>query len=115
MAKMPKELSVVDFNNAKTVDDLKRLLDKQNKILQEVYRRIHNDINWKETIHFSVRGKKWRITVIPGDYDGDNTEHLRVQRLTGTNWRNPSHWTDEHIWHGGPPVTEEEEEEPLPS
>lgn len=104
MPQMPKELNVVDFSHARTVNDLKILLNKQNKINQEFYRRIFNDIHWKESIYFVVGGKKWRITVIPGDFESDSEEHLRVQRFTGTDFRNPSHWTDEYIWHGGPPV-----------
>lgn len=88
--KMPKTLPVPDLTKVTTLTELKLKVEEFFKTMQDVYLQIHNDINWKESIYFTARGKKWRI--IP---DGDN---LHVEKLTGSDWRNPTHWTRYARW-----------------
>ena len=44
MSQMPKTLETVNITQAKNIEDLKRLLDKQIKIVEMIYRKIHNDV-----------------------------------------------------------------------
>ena len=96
MAQMPRELELLDPMAASSLNELKTLLNTNNRRLQEAYRKIHNDINWKEWLYFSVSGKRWRIGPDP------DTNNWVIQELTGANWRNQSHWTTMDTAWGGP-------------
>ena len=93
MSQMSKTLKVPDISQAKSVEDLKRDLKIFFADIQEAYRHIHNDIWWKRWVYFMVEGKKWRI--------GPVGDHLEAQYLTGTDWRNDSHWTMTWRSYGG--------------
>lgn len=87
MALMPKTLELQDYSKAKTFEELKRIANDNNRRIKEAYKKIRNDINFKQWLYFSVGGKKWRIGPDP---DGND---FLVQELTGTDWRDQSHWT----------------------
>jgi len=95
MAQMAKQLDLLDFSTAKDFEELKKILNENNRRLQDAYRAIHNDIFWKEFIFFSVSGKRWRIGPDP------DTHHFVLQELTGLDWRNQSHWQTQHTFYGG--------------
>ena len=95
MAKMAKQLDLMDYSTAKDVEELKKILIENNRRLQDSYRAIHNDLNWHEWLYFSVNMKRWRIGPDP------DTHHFVLQELTGIDWKNQSHWRKEHTFYGG--------------
>lgn len=95
MSMMSKQLDLMDYSQAKNLEDLKKILNENNRRLQDAYRRIHNDINWKEWLYFSVNMKRWRIGPKPG------TNNWVIEELTGTDWKNQSHWETQHVFWGG--------------
>ena len=91
---MPAMLDLKDYSTAKSLEDVKRIAGENNRKIQDAYKRIHNDINFKEWLYFSVGGKKWRIGPDP---DGND---FLIQELTGTDWKNQSDWTTQETIAG---------------
>jgi len=100
MPQMVKQLDLLDYSTAKSLNDVIKIANENNRRIQDAYRKIHNDINWKEWLYFSVSGKRWRIGPLPG------TNNWVIQELKGTDWKNQSHWGEaaggaEHTFWGG--------------
>lgn len=87
MAQMDKQLVIKDCKVTDTLPEVIESINENNKRLRAAYQAIHNDINWKEWVYFTVSGRKWRIGPIP------DTANWVIQELTGANWKNQSHWT----------------------
>lgn len=87
MAQMARQLALKDCTPNATLDEVIRTINENNQSLRVAYLAVHNDINWKEWSYFSVSGRRFREGPLPG------TNDWVVQELTGTNWKNQSHWT----------------------
>ena len=95
MALMKQQLGLKDYSGARSMSDIIRIGNENNRILAAAYLAIFNDLNFKQWQYFSVGGKRWRIGPDP---DGND---FLVQELTGSNWRNQSHWTTATTSFGG--------------
>jgi len=94
---MPKSLQLVDFSQAKSLEDIKRLLSENNERLRTMYQQIWGDVKRKEFVYFTSQLKLWRL--------GPVEDHLCAQYFIGTNiqkdWRNDALWETEWTSYGG--------------
>lgn len=86
MAQMQQDMEIVNLEGAEGMPALKRLLGKQMTIIQSLHRATWNDINTKEWVYFTAKGKKWRVGSDPA---GDN---LFFEYLTSGDWKVQSNW-----------------------
>jgi len=104
MAKMTKQLDLLDYSGAKTITDIIEIANENNRRLQDAYRAIRNDINNKEWLMFTVGMRRWRIGPLQGyhpDKDGKSAYDFVIQELLGGDWRKQSNWQTQHVFHGG--------------
>jgi len=104
MAKMAKQLDLLPYSTANSLEDIKRIADENNRRLQDAYRNINDAVLFKEWLYFSVGMKRWRIGPEVGYHPGKERRaavNFVIQELTGTDWRNQSHWQTQHVFWGG--------------
>jgi hypothetical protein len=109
MAKMKRQLDLLDYSGATSLEEVIQIANENNRRMQEAYLHIHNDINHKEWLYFTVGMKRWRIGPLQGYHPGKNRKgavSFVIQELAGTDWRNQSHWGEvaggaEHEFWGG--------------
>ena len=95
MSKMTKQLDLLDYSSAKTVEDMVKIANENNRRLQDAYKKIYNDILWKEFVYFTVGMKRWRMGPLVGYHPGRDSKSATefvIQELVGTNWRNQDSW-----------------------
>jgi len=104
MAKMTKQLDLLSFSDANGLEEIKQILNENNRRLQDAYRNISDAILFKEWLYFSAGMKRWRIGPEVGYHPGKERRaavNFVIQELTGTDWKNNSHWTTQHVFWGG--------------
>ena len=47
MAKMTKQLDLLSYDDANSLEEIKRIGNENNRRMQDAYRRTYNDILWK--------------------------------------------------------------------
>ena len=95
MAHMDRQLVIEDCPETAELPELIRIVNENNQRLRSAYEAIHNDINWKEWVYYSVNKRRWRLGPLP------DTNDWVIQELTGANWKNQSHWTTVYRGWGG--------------
>ena len=95
MAKMTKLLDLLSYSDANSLEEIKRILNENNRRLQDAYKNTYNDIMWKEFVYFTVGMKRWRMGPLVGYHPGRDSKSATefvIQELVGTNWRNQASW-----------------------
>ena len=104
MAKMIKQLDLLSYDGANSLEDIKRILNENNRRLQDAYKNTYNDILNKEWLMFTVGMRRWRIGPLQGYHpgrDGKSAFDFVIQELLGGDWRDQSNWQTQHVFHGG--------------
>lgn len=104
MAKMAKKIDLLPFDGAKNIDDIIRIGNENNRRIQDYLINMFNAILFKEWLYFSVGMKRWRMGPEVGYHPGKSRKvavNFVIQELTGTDWRNQSHWQTQHVFWGG--------------
>jgi hypothetical protein len=103
MSQMQKQLDLLDYFQARDLEELKKILNENNRRLQAAYLHTRNDINFKEWLYFSVGGRRWRIGPLLGYNPGKDKQtavNFVIQELTGADWKDQSHWVTRHRFWG---------------
>ena len=109
MPQMAKQLDLLDYSTAKSLNDVIKIANENNRRIQDAYRKIHNDSLYKEWLYFTVGMKRWRIgpkaSYNPGRDKLSKVDFV-IQEFNGTDPKNNSHWGEdanaaEFTVHGG--------------
>lgn len=95
MSKMAKQLDLLPYDGANSLEEIKRIANENNRRLQDAYISMYNDIMWKEYVYFTVGMKRWRMGPLVGYHPGRDSKsgtEFVIQELVGTNWRDQSAW-----------------------
>jgi hypothetical protein len=98
MPKMVKQLDLLDYTGAKSLDEIIQILNENNRRIQKAYLNILNDVNHKEWLYFTVGMRRWRIGPKVGYNPGRNKQEkidFVIQEFNGTDPKNHSHWGEE--------------------
>lgn len=81
MSQMPQE---IELEHITSMDPT--VIGRNFELLREGYRQIHNDINVKEWVYFTVNNKKWRLGSDPAG------ENFLFEYLESGDWQVQSNW-----------------------